>query len=334
MGELHHVLADLAGHGYLVLFGWVAAATLSAPAPAMPILVVAGALTATGRLSFTAALGLAVLACIVGDIVWYGIGRRWGAGVLRRIGRFSFGPETCHQRALDFIARYGGRSMLIAKFLPGIGTFAVPVTAASGIALPAFLLYEIPGSIIYSGTWLLLGRTLGHGFERSSRLAHFSASASIGVAALAAAAVVTFRYARRRNLRRRMQTARITPGELHDLILRGKDPLIVDLRHPLDMLPDPRMIAGAVRLSPEELSAQHVDLPSDREIILYCTCPGEASSADMALRLQALGVTRVRPLLGGFDAWKQLGYPLEDAADKIGWPTQKEPEPIVETLGC
>jgi membrane protein DedA with SNARE-associated domain len=330
MGDLHHILADLAAHGYLVLFGWIAAGSLGAPVPAMPILVVAGVLTATGRLSFPASLVLGVLGCIVGDVAWYSIGRKWGGRVLRRLGAISFGPETCHPRASDFIVRYGGRTMLIAKFLPGIGTFAVPVAAASGIALPTFLVYEIPGSVVYVGTWLFLGRTLGHSVEMLSRLSHLTVSVSIRFAALAVAGVVAFHYARRRNLRSRMRTARITARELHYLILHGHNPLIVDLRHPLDMLPDPRIIPGAIRLSPEELSAQHVDLPSDCEIVLYCTCPSEASSANMALRLRELGITRVRPLLGGFEAWKRLGYPLEDATDRIGWHTQTEPEQIAK----
>ena len=222
--------------------------------------------------------------------------------------------------------------MLIAKFLPGISTFVVPLTAASGITLPGFLLYEIPGSIVYIGIWLFLGRILGHRIETVSLLAHFAANASIGTPSmLGAVALVAFRYAQRRSLRRQIRMSRITPPELHDLILRGLDPLIVDLRHPLDMLTDPRVLPGAIRLNPEELSARQINFPRDRDIVLYCTCPSEASSASMALRLKAMGTARVRPLLGGFDAWKRLGYPLEDATDRIGWPTQLQPGSITQT---
>jgi 3-mercaptopyruvate sulfurtransferase SseA len=79
------------------------------------------------------------------------------------------------------------------------------------------------------------------------------------------------------------------------------------------------MIPGAIRLPPDQLPARGPDLPRDRDIILYCTCPNEASSVSAALRLRKMGIMRVRLLLGGFDAWKRLSYPLEEAADKIGW---------------
>ncbi len=65
--------------------------------------------------------------------------------------------------------------------------------------------------------------------------------------------------------------ARIMPEELRELMEGGENPYIIDLRHPLDMLPDPRLIPGAVRMYPGELSARQQEIPRDREIILYCT---------------------------------------------------------------
>ena len=52
--------------------------------------------------------------------------------------------------------------------------------------------------------------------------------------------------------------------------------------------------------------------PRDRDVILYCTCPSEETSAKVAMQLHKLGITRVRPLRGGFDGWKKAGYPLHD----------------------
>jgi rhodanese-related sulfurtransferase len=105
----------------------------------------------------------------------------------------------------------------------------------------------------------------------------------------------------------------------------------VDLRHPLDMFTDPGMIPGAIRLPPDQLQAQGLDLPQDRDIIVYCTCPNEASSVSTALRLRKMGITRVRPLLGGFDAWKRLGYPLEEATNMIGWRSDARAESNIRT---
>lgn len=280
MGDHLHIPAELAAHGCIFLFGWVAVEVLGAPLPAVPILLATGVLTATGRLSFWAAWAFGVLACGVGDATWYGIGTKWGCGVLRPFGsRVSFGSDTCARRASDFAARYGTRTMLIAKFLPGVDSFAVPLAAASGIALPVFFLYEILGSIVYIGAWLFLGRMIGQPIETRSLLAHFATSAFLGVALLGAMALVVFRYAQRRRLRRQIRSSFIAPQALYDLIRHGSDPLIVDLRHPLDMFTDPRMIPGAIRLPPDQLPAQGPDLPRDRDIILYCTCPNEASSS-------------------------------------------------------
>jgi rhodanese-related sulfurtransferase len=84
----------------------------------------------------------------------------------------------------------------------------------------------------------------------------------------------------------------------------------VDLRHPLDYLPDPRTLPGAVMLTPDKLVERSDEIPRDRDVVLFCTCPSEATSAKMALTMRKMGVHRVRPLLGGFDEWKRLGYPL------------------------
>ena len=95
--------------------------------------------------------------------------------------------------------------------------------------------------------------------------------------------------------------------------LRGNiPPFIVDLRHPLDYLPDPRVLPGAIRISPGEIAAQSEVIPRDRDVILYCTCPSEETSARVAKQLLRLGIHRVRPLRGGFEGWRDIGYPLED----------------------
>jgi rhodanese-related sulfurtransferase len=58
------------------------------------------------------------------------------------------------------------------------------------------------------------------------------------------------------------------------------------------------------------------EIPRDRDVILYCTCPSEATAAKTAMKLRQAGIHRVRPLRGGFDEWKKLGFPLEDYSDQ------------------
>ena len=99
---------------------------------------------------------------------------------------------------------------------------------------------------------------------------------------------------------------------MDDARREGKDPpFIVDLRHPLDILPDPRTLPGALRIGPDDLKQRRGMIPLDRDIVLYCTCPSEETSAKVALELRKMGVKRVRPLRGGLQGWKDAGYPLD-----------------------
>jgi rhodanese-related sulfurtransferase len=109
--------------------------------------------------------------------------------------------------------------------------------------------------------------------------------------------------------------SRMEPTELKELIDAGQPVFIVDLRHPLDYLPDPRTIPGSLSLTPDKLVAESDRIPRDQEVVLFCTCPSEATAARMALKLRELGIHRVRPLRGGFEEWRKLGYPLVDIAN-------------------
>jgi membrane protein DedA with SNARE-associated domain len=271
MSAFQQSAAALTRHGQLLLFIWVAAEQLGAPIPAVPILIAAGVLSATGNTSFAGPVVVGMVACLVGDITWYAIGKRRGTVVLRLLCKISLEPETCVRRSSDFISRHGGRSLLIAKFIPGISAVAVPLAANSGISLPSFLAYDLLGVALYVGGYVALGRFVGDRVEELSVFVHSLSSAALGVAALAALAIVGWRVEQRRRFRRGLRTSRITPEDLRELLEKGANPFIVDLRHAVDMLRDPRVIPGAVRLTPDELSARYGELPRDRDIILYCT---------------------------------------------------------------
>jgi rhodanese-related sulfurtransferase len=79
---------------------------------------------------------------------------------------------------------------------------------------------------------------------------------------------------------------------------------------------DPYTIPGALRISPEELEQRHHDIPRDRDVILFCACPNDATAAKMALMLKRRGISRVRPLAGGIDAWREQNYPVEMIVSK------------------
>lgn len=271
MGGIHETLLHLAKHGYALLFAWVAAEQLGAPMPAVPMLLAAGVLSAMGQLSLTSALLLAVLACLIGDGVWYLIGRWRGTAVLNTLCRISLEPESCVRRSSIFISRHGARSLVFAKFVPGISTVAVPLAATSGVSIASFFLYDLAGSIFYSGAYLAAGRLIGDRVDRLSLFTDSLRTATAGLAIAGALVIVAWRYRQRRALLGNLRTARIAPEEVLAMIERDERPYIVDLRHELDFLPDPRVIPGAIRMTPDEVTARQQEIPRDREIILYCT---------------------------------------------------------------
>lgn len=271
MGGVEQALAEITKHGYLLVFVWVAAEQLGAPVPAVPILIAAGVLSAGGHLYFPIALLLGVIACLIGDATWYVIGKERGTSVLRLLCKISLEPETCVRRSSDFLSRHGGRSLVVAKFIPGISAVAVPLAANSGVGPWPFLAWDIAGSLLYVGAYLALGLILGNRIDRLSALADSMKLVSAGFVVLATAAILAWRVQQRRRFQKEVEMARIAPEDVRALIDQGDQPFIVDLRHPLDMLADPRVLPGAVRVTPDELSARHEDLPRDREIILYCT---------------------------------------------------------------
>ena len=126
--------------------------------------------------------------------------------------------------------------------------------------------------------------------------------------------VILVRLYRQKLFMRKLVQSRLEPEELKKQLDSGEKVFIVDLRHPLELIPDPFTLPGALHLSPDALAARVAEIPRDRDIVLYCTCPSEATAAKTAMTLHKLGIDRVRPLRGGFDEWKRLGYPLDAIA--------------------
>ena len=133
------------------------------------------------------------------------------------------------------------------------------------------------------------------------------------------------RILRRRVVLKELAASRLEPEELKRQLEAGEPVYIVDLRHPLELLPDPFTLPGAVHISPDALTARHHEIPRDRDVVLYCTCPSEATAAKTAMTLHKLGIERVRPLRGGFDEWKRLGYPMDAIPPVMPLVTAVEP---------
>lgn len=310
-------LAFLVHYAYAILFLWVFVEQLGIPVPSVPLLLTAGTLSATHRIHASYALASVVLACLVADSIWYFLGRRYGGAVLKLLCRLSLEASTCVTKTEGYFTRRGPTALLFAKFVPGISLLAAPVAGQVAMPYSKFVLFDLAGSIIWAEAYLLGGRFFGDLAVRSERFLSYLTRFAFTIFILLVLGFIAYRFWRNRRFLLQLRASRIEPTELMQMLDaaaadRAAAPFIVDLRHPLDYLPDPRVIPGAIRVGPAEIAASSARIPRDRDVVLYCTCPSEETSARVARQLLRLGVHRVRPLRGGFEVWRDLGYPLVD----------------------
>jgi membrane protein DedA with SNARE-associated domain/rhodanese-related sulfurtransferase len=298
-------------YGYLLLFAWVLVEQLGVPLPAMPVLLAAGALSAQHELSFPLAFAAGLAAALTADTAWFLIGRRYGHHVLRLLCKLSMEPTICVRRTQDSFGRRRDLTLVIAKFVPGLATLAPPVAGQNGMGFGRFLFFDSIGSALWLTTLLVIGRFFGDLLRRNPSLLDWAGRFSGALLVLGVAGFFVGRVVRRRMVIKKLVAARLEPEELKKQLDAGEQVYIVDLRHPLELLPDPFTLPGAVHFSPESLAARHSEIPRDRDIVLFCTCPSEATAAKTAMTLHKLGIERVRPLRGGLDEWKRLGFPLD-----------------------
>ncbi len=265
------VFGFLVRHGYAVLFGWVVAEQIGFPLPAIPLLLAAGALAGAGKLNFGLVIGTAVLASIVSDLVWYEIGRRKGMKVLNLLCRVSLEPDSCVRRTEDIFARHGARSLLVAKFVPGLTTAAPPLAGIFRMRRSRFVLFDGAGAAIWAGAFAGLGLLFSDQLERLAGQVAWLGAWLAAILLGGLLAYVLWKFINRQRFLRRLRIARIAPEELKRKLDAGEDMMIVDLRHSMDFEAEPQVIPGALRLSAEDLDGRHHEIPRDRDVILYCT---------------------------------------------------------------
>jgi membrane protein DedA with SNARE-associated domain/rhodanese-related sulfurtransferase len=292
-------------HGPVILFAAVFVEQIGVPIPAVGLLLIAGSLTAVGKFSLGGGLALGVMACLLADVFWFQLGRYKGSRVLGILCRISLEPDSCVRRTQNMFARYGLRGVAVAKFFPGLSTLAPPLAGMSKVSLASFLLADGVGSLLYVGAFILLGRVFSSQiYQITDALASVGKSALLLLAALILG-YLGLKYFQRQRILRSLRMARITVGELRQKQTSGEALVIIDVRQPGELRFDPTIIPGAWRVTVEELDKRVGEIPPDQEVVVYCSCPNEVSAARTALMLQSRGIKRVRPLLGGMDAWRQ-----------------------------
>lgn len=301
---MNDLVSLLATQGPAVVFLVTLAARLGAPVPAVPFLVVAGGLAVGGTaLNAAAVIAASLLGNLLGDGAWFLAGRRWGYGVMRLLCRVSLSADTCVSRSEAILGRWGGLSLIAAKYVPGVSVVAPPMAGAVGMSNARFLAYETVGALIWTLGYLLLGAVF-HAAIRDV----LAVLADIGLAATAVGgalllAFLVWRYRQRRLARRADDIVTISVEALRGALAQGRAPTVVDVRGEQVRALDPRAIPGAVGFALRELPHALGPLADGRELVLFCDCPDDASAVAAARVLMAAGLPRVRVLAGGLSAW-------------------------------
>jgi len=304
MFEAQQFLSD---HGTLVLVALVFASGLGLPVPGPPVLLAAGVLAGSGKFSLGAVFAGSLLALVLTDLVWYQLGRVYGRRILALLCRISLEPDSCVHRTESVFSKRQGVAILIAKFVPGLKTVAPPLAGMLRMRVPAFLGFDAVGAFLWVGTFMAVGFLFSDQVARATRLSGWLLAGAGALFVL----WLAYKYFDRWRFLRNLRITRVTPEELHQKLQAGGQVVLVDLRGTAEKTVDAVRLPGALQMSPDELGRRYTEIPRDRDLILYCNCPSEASAATAALLLKQRGLTRVRPLLGGLDAWRARGYPLE-----------------------
>jgi membrane protein DedA with SNARE-associated domain/rhodanese-related sulfurtransferase len=301
----------LVQYGLAVVFTWAFAVQAGLPAPAIPMLLGAGALSGSGQMNLALAVGAAMVATVCADVLWYALGRSHGTRVLGTLCRFSLDPDSFIREAKERFLVHRARYLVLAKFLPGVNPLAAGLAGAASIRPGRFLLYAAAGAFLWASAWIILGyafaEVIGLVVTRVARVG----KPLVILLAGALAVYLVLKYVRRRRFLRHLQMARITAQELKRRLEAGDHLVIVDLRTALDIETAPYKIPGAYLIDPEELRHPHHLIPRDSEVVFYCAEPREATSARIALRAAAIGFSNVHPLSGGLEGWRQAGFAVE-----------------------
>ena len=256
---------------YWVVFAAVMAENLGLPLPAWPVIVLGTAAAAGGRRPILLVLVAATVAALCADSAWFLFGRKRGRKVLRLLCALSLNPDSCVRKTEDTFSRHGLKSLLVAKFVPGLNAVAPPMAGMLKHSAARFLMFDSCGVLLWAGSAVAVGyfwqRQVDMVLERISR---FGRGAVVGAIAVFVAFAL-WKYYERRRYYGKLRAARIPPQEVQQMLSQGQEVVIVDLRSSLSIQHDKHKLPGALLIPPEEFEQQVGRIPRDREIILYCT---------------------------------------------------------------
>lgn len=267
---MHAVMDFLVKYGYWVLFFNVLIEQVGFPLPTVPVFLAMGALAGLGNFSFWTAVLIAALACLCSDVMWYRLGRTRGASILNLLCRISLEPDSCVSNTKNLFRKLGAYALLFAKFVPGLSATAPPLAGLTGMGMRRFIVFDMAGAMAWSASYLLVGYLFRNQLEAvANSISETGGRVLLGMAILLAA-YIGWKYYKRRRFLHELRVARVTPEELSKLMDTG-EVAIVDLRNSLEVEYDGWKLPGAIWIDMQDLHERHVEIPREKEIILYCS---------------------------------------------------------------
>jgi len=261
----------LAQHGLLLVFANVLLTQSGVPVPSVPLLVIAGAFVGQGKIALAPLILASVVASLIGDTLWYLAGRRYGYRVLRTLCRITIEPDSCVKQTENIFERWGAPSLMVAKYIPGFSTVAPPLAGTMQLGMPSFVVYSVVAAVLWAGLPIALG-AIFHAEVQSALV--WLKNMGTGALAFIAAAVLLYigiKALQRFMLIRLLRMARISVGELRDLLSQDAKPVVLDVRSFAARKLDPRRIPGSIAVNIETPQLALLAVPPDRELIVYCS---------------------------------------------------------------
>jgi membrane protein DedA with SNARE-associated domain/rhodanese-related sulfurtransferase len=296
---------------YPILFLSVFARQLCLPVPAVLFLLAGGALAGVGRLSFIGILLVAVLGCLLGDLVWFEAGRLRGKRVLRLLCALASDPSYCIRRSREAFTQNGLRVLLIAKFVPGLDGITPPLAGMSGTRRMVFLLYDAGGSAFWAGAYTGAGFLFAAELDKMARYTSIFADTLILVLGVPLLFFLVWRLMQLAKMIRLLRPLHIAPEALKARLDAGEKIGLIDLLRFEDDPQDSIAIPGAMRADPGKMRHNtRIIIPEGIDLVLYCESQNCFVSARVAAAMRKKGIRRIHVLEGGLAAWKAKGFPL------------------------
>lgn len=303
------------GYAFVALILFVAAAGL--PLPTSIVLLTAGAVSAHSGLKVEGVLFIAWSAAVAGDILLFFGGRYTGWWLLAGMCRLSMNPEGCIFSSSRYFYRRGAKTLLFAKWVPGLASMAAPLAGSLNMRFWRFLRLDAVGVACYVTAWVGAGYLFSGAIQSMIAWVQTLGHAILILGALLLTAYAVSLVVFSVKARKYDKIQKISAVDLRERLL-SMDPntlvVIADVRSHNYYDPGMQRIKNSIRVEPtrlkEEFLALREFMAPECEIYLYCSCIRDTTSKRVAHMLEQENC-RTLVIEGGLKAWTRAGGELE-----------------------